>query len=115
MSGGDEFAKYARDVAAAADALDDKAEDLEDLIGLGALATARARAPVDEGDIVSGLRLRRDGGRATVEGTTDHDFYQEYGTSSMPAQPFIGPAFEEWEPRLISGVEKIRDDTVRGL
>lgn len=115
MSGGDEYARYARDLALAADGIDEKAAAATDEVGRGALSTARGRAPVDTGRLRSELRLVRRGSAVAVESATPYSIYQEFGTSRMPAHPFIGPAFDRWAPELVRKVEAVRDDVVRKL
>lgn len=47
-------------------------------------------APVGEtGELKGGIRKDTSGLARRVYGTSDHDFYQEYGTSFHPPQPFL--------------------------
>lgn len=114
MSGA-EFARFARDLTAAATGIDLRANAAAERVGRGALETARANAPVDTGELRRGLRFRRDGSRAVVESSTFYSAFQEFGTSRMAPDPFIGPAAQLWGPRLFDEVEQIRDDVVRKL
>lgn len=68
-------------------------------------AEVRARAPVNTGTLVASLdkksSLRQSKASATIqversgpEGTEHYAIFQEYGTSKMPAHPFMRPGFE---------------------
>lgn len=51
---------------------------------------ATSDAPVGEtGELKGGIRKDMSGLGRRVYGTSDHDFYQEYGTSFHPPQPFL--------------------------
>lgn len=114
MSGA-EFARFARDLARAASGIDRKANAAIDRVGRGALATARVAAPTDTGALRQGLSLRRQGSRAVVESDTYYSAFQEFGTSQMAPNPFMGPAIDRWAPELVREVERIRDGVVDEL
>ena len=84
-------------------------------MGRGALVTAKRRVPVDEGDLRASLRLIRKGETSVVIARNVAATFQEYGTSNMAPQPYMLPALEEWGPKLVREVEKIRDRTVEDL
>lgn len=110
-----EFARYARDLALAAARLTGKGEAAAALVGRGALVTATRRVPVDKGDLRRSLKLVRKGETSVVIARNVAATFQEYGTSNMAPTPYMLPALEEWGPKLVREVEKIRDDTVDGL
>jgi len=112
---GAEFARFARDLSRAAAAVARGGEGIAATVGRGALNTARSIAPVESGDLRQGLRLVRRGEVATIETTTEYAVYQEFGTSVMAPNPFIRPTVDQWEPRLVGEVEKLRDKVVRFL
>lgn len=82
------------------------------------LATADQLVPVDEGllkesggiEVVSPEHINVGYGR---EGSQREDvaIYQEFGTVNMPAQPYLGPAFEQnvetFEDRVLSHVKRV--------
>ena len=63
-------------------------------------ADAKALAPVDTGALRNSISTSIEGdGRfgamaAEIGPTVDYGIYQEYGTSVMAAQPYMGPAFD---------------------
>ena len=110
-----EYARYARDLVRTAAGLDAESNAAVERVGRGALASAQRNAPVQRGDLRRSLRLRRRASVAIVESSLYYAAFQEYGTSRMAPNPFVGPAANEWAPRLLREVEKIRDDVVRDL
>ena len=114
MSGA-EFARFARDLSRAAAAFARGGEGIAATVGRGALNTAQSIAPVETGELRRGLRLVRRGEVAIIETTTEYAVYQEFGTSVMAPNPFIRPTVDQWEPRLVGEVEKLRDKVVRLL
>ena len=109
------FARFARDLARAAVGLEEAADKASERVGRAALRTAESLVPVDKGDLKRGLRFRREGDRAIVEVSAFYATFQEFGTSRMAPNPFIGPAFDRHAPDLVVEVERIRDDVVRKL
>lgn len=63
-------------------------------------ATAKAAAPVDTGALKSSISTSFEGGgrygaiAAVIGPTVDYGLWQEIGTSRMPPQPYLGPAFD---------------------
>ena len=114
MSGA-EFARFARDLGKAAAAIAKGGEGVAATVGRGALKTAQSITPVETGELRRGLRLVRRGEVAIIETTTEYAVYQEFGTSVMAPNPFIRPTVDQWEPRLVGEVEKLRDKVVRLL
>lgn len=115
MSGGEEFARFARDLTRAALVLGGAGEVVAAVVGRGALATARRLAPVDTGQLRQELELIRRGETSIIQSSTRYAVFQEYGTSVMAPDPFVGPAVDEWGPRMLREVEKVRDRVVRDL
>jgi HK97 gp10 family phage protein len=114
MSGA-EYARYARDLARAATGIDVKGEAAAEKVGKGALASARANVPVLSGALKNSLYLTQSGARAVVGTDLFYARFVEYGTTRMAPDPFIGPAFVEWAPKLVQEVEGIRDDVIEDL
>ena len=114
MSGA-EFAKFANDLLRASTGIDKMGERAAERVGQGALKAARSVAPVDRGDLRSSLTMRRDGTRAVVSSSLYYAAIQEFGTSQMAPNPFIGPAATQWGPRLFDEVQKIADEVVKKL
>ena len=70
-----------------------------------------ARVPVDKGDLRKSLRSEVNKGNLVAEiGPRGRDVYygyfQEFGTSTTPAQPFAGPAHEAERKRFPARMKK---------
>ena len=112
---GEQFAKYAADLLRASTGIDAMGARAAERVGRGALKTAQSVVPVDSGDLERSLRFRRDGSTAVVSSDLYYAAFQEYGTSEMAPNPFMGPAVDVWGPRLVAEVEGIRDEVVSKL
>lgn len=70
-------------------------------------AQAKQRAPVDTGLLRNSIRHERRGEAwFSVESPVSYSVYQEYGTSRMPAQPYMHPAVEAVRPSLMAALQK---------
>lgn len=110
-----EFTAYAARLRRAASTVEQRAERLVDEVGRGALHDAELYAPVLSGKLRGGLRLERQGAVAKVTSSEFYSRFQEYGTSEMAPNPFVGPAAREWGPKLVLEVERLRDGIARDL
>ncbi|MGK5529362.1 HK97-gp10 family putative phage morphogenesis protein [Streptomyces sp. URMC 129] len=73
------------------------------------------RVRVDTGNLRDSVGIRYDGLRAEVGWFDRQDLYAlftEFGTSSMPAQPALGPSLEEQRAQL---VVRVRDEVRKAL
>lgn len=76
-------------------------------------ADAQILAPVDTGNLRSsiGTTLTGDGRNRTMTAeigpTADYGIYQEYGTSTQPGQPFMGPAFDRRAPGYTAALAEL--------
>lgn len=76
-------------------------------------ADAKAMAPVDTGNLQNSISTSITGdGRfgsmsAEVGPTAEYGIYQEFGTSVMGAQPFMGPAFDRRAPGYAAALADI--------
>ncbi len=71
--------------------------NLDKALVVSALAVegdAKKLAPVDTGRLGASITHRLGDGFAEVGLNTEYAPYQEFGTSNMPAHPFLTPAFE---------------------
>jgi HK97 gp10 family phage protein len=81
--------------------------------------SAKKHAPVDTGKLESSIRSKfayQSSNRATVhigsnmkpQGKSRHsyDYYQEFGTSFHPAQPFMRPAVDEQKDKAVDETRK---------
>lgn len=63
-------------------------------------ADAQALAPVDTGTLKASISTsftgdgRNGGMTAEVGPTVEYGIYQEYGTSTQPGKPYLGPAYD---------------------
>lgn len=70
-------------------------------------ARAKMKAPVDTGNLRASISSDIRGLEAEIGPTASYAAFVEFGTSRMSPQPFLGPAFDEVEPRFIAAVEKL--------
>lgn len=82
-------------------------------------ADAQALAPVDTGFLKSSISPPTFTGNgnagimtAEIGPTAEYGIYQEYGTSTQPGQPFMGPAFDRQVPGFTAA---LADLATRGL
>lgn len=68
---------------------------------------AKARCPVDDGDLLASITVNVTGLTGTVTAGTDHAEYVEDGTSVMAPEPFMGPALMSNTPGFVAGFEHI--------
>lgn len=71
--------------------------------------TAKRNAPVDIGRLRSSIRfeITNQGNTGAVFTDVEYAVFQELGTSRMMAQPFLGPAAREENPKFLKRVKKI--------
>ena len=111
-----EFTRYANDLLRAATGIDRLAEKAVERVSRGALASAKANAPVDTGRLAGDLTVRQLGPTSrAVETSTYYARFQEWGTSRMAPNPFMGPAVDRWEPELAKGLEGVADEIAKEL
>ena len=72
-------------------------------------ADAQALAPVDTGNLKGsiGADIDADGMGATIGPTAAYGIWQEYGTSTQPGKPFLGPAFDRRMPGFLAAMGQI--------
>lgn len=74
---------------------------------------AKALAPVDTGNLRNSISttVEGDGRSRTMTGevgpTADYGIYQEFGTSTQPGQPFLGPAFDRQMPGYTAALAEL--------
>lgn len=94
--------------AKAAAALRKTAMDIE--------ADAKALAPVDTGALRSSISStitgdgRMGGMEAVVGPTVEYGIYQEFGTSTQPGQPYLGPAFDRRAPGFAAALARLASE-----
>lgn len=110
-----EFKRFADDIKAAAKEMDGAGVSIAARVARRALATAEAVAPVESGNLREGLHVVKDGERVSVEVTNYYATFQEFGTSEMAPNPYIGPAFQRHAPELVAEVERVRNSVVARL
>jgi HK97 gp10 family phage protein len=62
---------------------------------------ATGAAPRDTGELASEISSRTTGTRGEVESASRHAGFQEFGTSSTPAQPYMTPAAQRSRGRFV--------------
>ena len=113
MSG--EIGRWANRVLKAASGIDRLGEKAVTKVSKRAAETARKAAPSDTGRLSRSIRVTVDGSRAVVETDLYYAAFQEFGTSKMAPNPFMGPAFQGHAPELVREVEGIADEIARQL
>lgn len=113
MSG--EIGRWANNVLKAASGVDVLGKRAVEKVGKRAAATARKAAPTETGRLSRSIRVKVDGTRAVVETDLYYARFQEFGTSKMAPNPFMGPAFQRHAPELVKEVEAIADEIERQL
>lgn len=77
-------------------------------------ADAQILAPVDTGALKNSISTSVSGSSAslTVEvgPTVEYGIWQELGTSTQPAQPYLGPAYDRRIPGLTDAIAQIGVD-----
>lgn len=81
-------------------------------------ADAKALAPVDTGNLRNSISSTITGsgshGTMTAEigPTAEYGIYQEYGTSTQPGTPFMGPAFDRRAPGYTEALAKVLESGI---
>jgi HK97 gp10 family phage protein len=81
-------------------------------------ADAKALAPVDTGDLQNSISTTITGdGRhgamtAEIGPTVEYGIYQEFGTSTQPGTPFLGPAFDRRAPGFTEALAQIAEQSL---
>lgn len=71
-------------------------------------AQAKARAPVDTGLLKNSIEASQERPYAwRVDSPVEYSVYQEFGTSKMPAHPYMVPAADSVRPSLMAALERI--------
>lgn len=79
----------------------------------GIEADAKVLAPVDTGNLRNSIStsIAGDGRTGTMTAeigpTAEYAVFQEYGTSTQPGQPFLGPAFDRRVPAYTEALAQI--------
>lgn len=85
---------WADDLRKGADEIGPLAELVVAKGGHDVVADAQILAPVDTGLLKTTIDVDVDGLSFAAGPTAEHGVYQELGTSEMPPQPYLGPAFD---------------------
>lgn len=73
---------------------------------------AKILAAVDTGDLQNSISttVSDAGMTAEIGPTVEYGIYQEFGTSTQPGTPFMGPASDRNIPRLEQAIARIPED-----
>jgi HK97 gp10 family phage protein len=81
--------------------MDDRAEKVLDVAARNIERGAKEFAPVDTGALKNSIHVEKPGPLERIVGDgVNYGIYQEYGTSRMPAQPWLTPAVEKERGQL---------------
>ena len=64
----------------------------------------KRRVAVDTGELRDSLQLEVNSDGVTFSSDSDHAVANEFGTHTMPAQPFIRPTFDTDGPKAIDAI-----------
>lgn len=73
-------------------------------------ADAKNLAPVDTGNLRSSIGKSVNALHAEIGPSAEYGIYQEYGTSKMAPQPFMGPAFDRRAPGFVNAMSQLGGD-----
>lgn len=78
--------------------------------GLEVVAEAKRLVRVETGELRDSIRIISESDLEVVVGTdVAHGPPNEFGTTTMPAQPFLGPAIESARPRHAAALARLLD------
>ncbi len=75
-----------------AERIENNAGGIVSAIGERVMQSAKEACPVDTGALRDSIKMSVQGNRAVVSANTDYAGYVEFGTSKMPARPYLVPA-----------------------
>lgn len=75
-------------------------------------ADASANAPIDSGALSASIRVQGGQGYRDVFSDLSYAGFQEYGTSSMPPQPYFEPAIRVAYGRLMKAIEEAGEESL---
>lgn len=100
--------RLAADLGAAVDRVDrDTESKVLSVVGKEVQAAAVAAAPKRTGELKGSIYLRGGRGYRIVGSPTKQGFFQEVGTSVMPPQPWLFPAAERGQERIVRLLEDV--------
>lgn len=70
-------------------------------------AQAKARAPVDTGNLRNSINANGGGLDYRVDSPAAYSIYQEFGTRHQPGTPYMIPAAEHVKPALIAALKRV--------
>jgi HK97 gp10 family phage protein len=71
------------------------------------VAIAQQRARVDTGNMKNSINAQGSGTEWSVHSPAEYSVFNEYGTSRMGAQPFMGPAAEQVKPAYTTALKQL--------
>jgi HK97 gp10 family phage protein len=102
-----ELRALSADLAKADEKVTELATKVVAKVALDIEASAKAGAPVDTGALKNSISSDINGLSAEIGPTISYGVFQEYGTSRMAPQPFMGPAVDANEPNFVSAMGQV--------
>lgn len=108
MAGADALWGLATDLRAAGPAVVGEASQVVRRSALAMQNHARSLAPVDTGFHRSAIQMSMVGPTsAVIHAHADYAIFLEFGTSRMPPQPAMGPAFDAVAPQFVDAMAQL--------
>lgn len=102
-----EVIELAGTLTAGAQGVEGKAETILARTGAAIARDAKSLAPVDTGNLKNSISMTGTGLDREVSPTAEYGIYQELGTSTQPAQPYLAPALERNTSPMIQAFEQL--------
>lgn len=104
-----EVDRLARDLGRAGHDIDDEVDTELGIAALKVHAFAAAAAPRLTGELAGSVYVRSARLERTIGSDEPQGFYQEFGTSRMPPQPWLFPAADRALDELADRIERLAD------
>lgn len=102
-----ELVELAGTLAADAEGIEEQSEAILAKTGADITRDAKSLAPVDTGNLKNSISMTGSGLQREVSPTAEYGIYQELGTSTQPAQPYLAPALERNTDPMVQAFEQL--------
>ena len=102
-----EVIELAGTLAADAEGIEEQSETILTKTGADITRDAKSLAPVDTSNLKNSISMTGSGLQREVSPTAEYGIFQELGTSTQPAQPYLTPALERNQPGMVQAFEQL--------